>query len=232
MLGNPTDTNTSTHESVPATENTSLQLGFYSKLALTALASAAILYYSGPFASVAAREAFTQAYAWRYGMPSGLSYWTTFMPLREHVGAVAYNYGPKVASTVAIPATYKTVDGLNWLGKKIASLGQIFKDKPPVAAIKEEEVKQEIQPAVENKTAKASLTDEEIEALIASFELLRISDDELPANEVKIDIKEEDLGLTLLFENKQETAVPLAVKPAAEQELVKTECKPSSALLA
>ncbi|MBS0286079.1 MAG: hypothetical protein JSR17_02210 [Proteobacteria bacterium] len=226
-----TDTNITSAAATIATNDGASQIGFYGKLALSALAGAAVLYYSGPLASVAAREAFTQAYTWRYGVPSGLSYWTTFMPLREHVGNYAYQYGPTIAGSVALPATYKTVDGLTWVGKKIANIGQLFKAKKPVIETSptqdvpvivqttatpievKHEVKEEVKQEPQVKIVPQHL-DDDIEALIASFELLQISD-EKPA-EVKIDppANDEDLGLTFLFELKKEPT-PLATQSEA-----------------
>ena len=53
------------------------------------------IWFSGPFCALAARSIFSAGYGALFGTPSvsSLSYWVAYLPLKEHVGALAYNYG-------------------------------------------------------------------------------------------------------------------------------------------
>jgi hypothetical protein len=96
------------------------------KLTLTALASGAIWFYTGPVASVAAREAFKLGYDLLYGVPHWYnpSYALSYMPLREHVAHYAFEYGGLMLGSVCAPIIYKGINAAtNMGGKVLTSLG-------------------------------------------------------------------------------------------------------------
>ena len=78
-------------------------------------ATAALSFYGGPYAAVAARSAFPYAYGLAFGaVPSKLSlaYWVTYLPLREHACQAAFNYGPTFC-TQATSTAYAVRQYLN-----------------------------------------------------------------------------------------------------------------------
>lgn len=91
------------------------------KLSLTTLASGAIWFYTGPAASVAAREIFTLSYDVLYGIPNWYnpSYGLAYMPIREHVANYAFEYGGLMLGALCAPFIYKGIDAVSNMGDKI-----------------------------------------------------------------------------------------------------------------
>ena len=92
-------------------------------LSLTALSSGVIWFYTGPIASVAARESFSLGYDFLYGVPHWYnpSYALTYMPLREHAGHYGYQYGGLMLGSLCAPFIYKGIHAATNLGGKILS---------------------------------------------------------------------------------------------------------------
>lgn len=91
------------------------------KIGLTAIASVAIWFYAGPVASIAAKEAFKMGYDVLYGVPNWYnpSYLGTYIPLREHIGHYAFEYGGLMLGSICAPVIYKGISFTSDLGGKV-----------------------------------------------------------------------------------------------------------------
>ena len=92
------------------------------KISIMTLASSAIFFYSGPVASVIARESFCLGYDLLYGIPNWYnpSFSLTYMPLREHAAYYGYAYGGVLLGAVCAPLIYKAITlGIN-IGAKMS----------------------------------------------------------------------------------------------------------------
>lgn len=100
------------------------------KLSLTALATGTIWFYTGPIASMAARQAFQYSYHMLYGIPHWYnpSYALTYMPLREHVSHYAYEYGGLMLGSLCAPIIYKGINTAGNVGQKM--IGYLSKPEP------------------------------------------------------------------------------------------------------
>ncbi len=197
---------------------------FYGKLALSAITAGACLYLGGPTASTSARFIYDNVYAIKYGLPAFYepSYWLSYMPMREHVAHVAYQYGPQLAGAVVAPLTYKATDGLGWLSNKLNAL---FKKKSPQATI----IILGSQPKEKDETnitlsvpanPLAEMTDEElnleIEKIISQLKALKLSDENPKEEDGFILDNEGTYGIAVLFakedeaEKTDEAKIPLA----------------------
>lgn len=67
---------------------------------LCTAAVGATLYLGGPYCAIAARKLFSIGYVALFGTPSTFGYYMAFLPMREHFGALAYSYGPKLITAL------------------------------------------------------------------------------------------------------------------------------------
>jgi hypothetical protein len=144
---------------------------FCLKIGLSTTAAAACIYWGGPLAAVTARSVFTHAYALKYGIPAiyETSYWSIYLPWREHFGALAYSYGPTVLGTVTGSVVFTATDVVKAIANKIASVKNILPKTEKVAPLTKET------PPLK---ADEKTFDEEMEALIEQFAKLKITDED------------------------------------------------------
>ncbi len=107
------------------------------KVGLTAAASLAIWFYAGPVASIAAKELFVIGYDTLYGVPNWYnpSYSMTFVPLREHVGHYAFEYGGLMLGSLCAPVIYKGISAASDMGGKVLTrlgIGEAEKERKEV----------------------------------------------------------------------------------------------------
>ncbi len=227
MLGaKETKTNT-TEDANKNADAKSSNLAFYSKIALSALAGAAAIYYGGPIAAVTARTLFDSYYEHQYGaLPSLLStdYWKIYMPMREHISAIAYQYGPQSFGAVSALVTYKTSQAIGWATHKIRGKSSpVHVEQTTSSELPKEEIKitphEELpikpaqnDPLLEIKVEQSPLVeidnkklDEELEDIIKQLMALDINadKDEVPCKAYSMaDLEKEFETLTFLFANE------------------------------
>lgn len=99
---------------------------FYLNLALSFAAAAACAYFGGPLAAIAARAIYTQAYGLLFGVPMWYqpSFWLVFMPGREHIGALAYSWGPTIIGPITGALTYVLLTTGKYIGGKAYTAGE------------------------------------------------------------------------------------------------------------
>lgn len=238
MLGNKEKITNTTDDANKNTDAKSSNIAFYSKIALSALAGAAAIYYGGPLAAVTARTVFDSYYEHQYGaLPSLLStdYWKIYMPMREHIGATAYKYGPQGFGAISAFVAYKTSQAIGWATHKITSKtssapmeqttsSDLAKDQTSITPHEELLIKPaQDAPLLEIKVEQAPLVemddkklDDELEDIIKKLMALDLSADkeEAPAKEYTMaDLEKEFENLTLLFAHEQKSEIKTEIKP-------------------
>ncbi len=188
----------------------------YFKLFLGAATAGAVIYFGGPIAAVAAREAYTHYYGLRYGIPAiyNPKYVFVFMPLREHVGAYAYTYGPTLVTTLGTVAL-KAADTIKWVSRYFK---KVKKEEPVKVEIP---VKTEEPPKVE---APVTVKIEKTEELVSPVPIIPVTSDsdieklmkefeDLSLNDPTDTDDDEYAGIAWLFDNeiKKDPEVKLEV---------------------
>lgn len=106
---------------LPTIENTQNWLETSSKILGTLAMILAVHWFSGPYTAIAAREIYESLYIKLYGNYRwyDLRYYTVYIPSREHISHLAYEYGPYILNTFLAPIIYKSVGKLWQWGKTI-----------------------------------------------------------------------------------------------------------------
>lgn len=137
---------TEKHAAEPAHQSSDLQSNQYaetlSKLVTTIAVGLAIRWFSGPYMAIAARQIYELIYTRLLGTYAWYDprYYSIFVPAREHVGHLAFEYGPTVSSTLIAPFIYMSVGRLWRFGKTVA--GKLFgvKSQPDSQAVSKPEL--------------------------------------------------------------------------------------------
>ncbi|MCS5707568.1 hypothetical protein CC99x_001480 [Candidatus Berkiella cookevillensis] len=106
---------------LPTMENTPNWLEISSKILGTLAMVLAVHWFSGPYTAIAAREIYETLYIKLYGSYRwyDLRYYTLYIPSREHISHLGYEYGPYILNTFLAPIIYKSVGKLWQWGKAI-----------------------------------------------------------------------------------------------------------------
>ena len=108
-------------KNLPAIDNTQNWLETSSKILGTLAMILAVHWFSGPYTAIAAREIYETLYIKLYGNYRwyDLRYYTLYIPSREHISHLGYEYGPYILNTFLAPIIYKSVGKLWQWGKTI-----------------------------------------------------------------------------------------------------------------
>lgn len=95
------------------------------RLGLTAAGLFATYWIAPAYSAIAARYIYTQAFGAVYGMPSAWNpvYWAAYLPGREYVGTMAYQYSGQLMSAIGLPIFHKGVDAAKYAGNTLYGYG-------------------------------------------------------------------------------------------------------------